>query len=93
MAYERIGGDDRARLRLRLRERETGRESEERTSRTPRLGPFDADSVSGSFSPLLLSPETLSKVRWDIVLDQGPRSATVFGLSTLGGAQSNAGFP
>jgi hypothetical protein len=48
------------------------------------LGPFAADEVSGSFSPLLLSPETMSKVRWDIVFDQGPRGATVFGLSTLG---------
>lgn len=48
------------------------------------LGPFDAESVSASFSPLLLSPETLAKVRWDVVFDQGPRGATVFGLSTLG---------
>ena len=48
------------------------------------LGPFAADAVAGSFQPLLLSPETLAKVRWDVVLDQGPRAATVFGLSTLG---------
>ena len=48
------------------------------------LGPFAPDAVAGSFQPLLLSPETLAKVRWDVVLDQGPRAATVFGLSTLG---------
>ena len=48
------------------------------------LGPFATDAVSGSFQPLLFSPETLAKVRWDVVLDQGPRAATVFGLSTLG---------
>ena len=48
------------------------------------LGPFDASVAAAGFSPLLLDPMTLGKVRWDVVLDQWPRAATVFGLSTLG---------
>jgi hypothetical protein len=38
------------------------------------LGPFPAGSdaaASSAFTPLLLSPSTLSRVRWDVVLDQG----------------------
>ena len=56
--------------------------SQGRSGQALLLGPFDASQAS--YSPLLLSPETLSKVRWDVVIDQGPRGATVFGLSTLG---------
>jgi len=48
------------------------------------LGPFDPSVSAAGYSPLLLDPETLARVRWDVVLDQGPRAATVFGLSTLG---------